>query len=58
MATEQKNENKYGEVAEWSNAPHSKCGLLERVTWVRIPPSPPGQFLIVQCAYSYKRGDQ
>ena len=30
-----------GEVAEWSNAPHSKCGLPATVTWVRIPPSPP-----------------
>ena len=28
-------------MAEWSNAPHSKCGLRESVTWVRIPPSPP-----------------
>src|SRR5678809_186846 len=30
-----------GEVAERSNAPHSKCGLRATVTWVRIPPSPP-----------------
>ncbi len=30
-----------GEVAEWSNAPHSKCGIPARVSWVRIPPSPP-----------------
>ena len=30
-----------GEVAEWSNAPHSKCGVPSRVPWVRIPPSPP-----------------
>jgi hypothetical protein len=22
-------------------APHSKCGILARVSWVRIPPSPP-----------------
>ena len=29
-----------GEVAEWSNAPHSKCGMLERASRVRIPPSP------------------
>ena len=27
-------------MAEWSKAPHSKCGVLERVPWVRIPPSP------------------
>ncbi len=30
-----------GEVAEWSIAPHSKCGVLARVPGVRIPPSPP-----------------
>ena len=30
-----------GEVAEWSNAPHSKCGVRATVPWVRIPPSPP-----------------
>jgi hypothetical protein len=24
-------------------APHSKCGILARVSWVRIPPSPPKQ---------------
>lgn len=29
-----------GEVAEWSKAPHSKCGVPERAPWVRIPPSP------------------
>src|SRR5690606_39629109 len=29
-----------GEVAEWLNAPHSKCGLLARVSGVRIPPFP------------------
>src|ERR1700741_3564503 len=34
-------ESLHGEVAEWSNAPHSKCGLRATVTWVRIPPSPP-----------------
>ena len=33
-----------GEVAEWSNVPHSKCGVPERVPWVRIPPSPPPIF--------------
>jgi hypothetical protein len=31
----------FGEVAEWSIAPHSKCGILARVSGVRIPPSPP-----------------
>ena len=30
-----------GEVAEWSKAPHSKCGVREIGPWVRIPPSPP-----------------
>ena len=34
-----------GEVAEWSNAPHSKCGILARVSGVRIPPSPPVGFI-------------
>jgi hypothetical protein len=28
-------------VAEWLKAPHSKCGILARVSRVRIPPSPP-----------------
>ena len=31
-------------MAEWLKAPHSKCGILARVSRVRIPPSPPGQF--------------
>ena len=30
-----------GEVAERLKAPHSKCGILARVSRVRIPPSPP-----------------
>src|SRR6478672_2252077 len=30
-----------GEVVEWLKAPHSKCGILARVSWVQIPPSPP-----------------
>jgi hypothetical protein len=30
-----------GEVAEWSNAPHSKCGMGGSPSGVRIPPSPP-----------------
>ena len=29
-------------MAEWLKAPHSKCGILARVSRVRIPPSPPG----------------
>jgi len=28
-------------VAEWSNAPHSKCGIRVTVSRVRIPASPP-----------------
>ena len=28
-------------MAEWSKAPHSKCGIRATVSWVRIPPSPP-----------------
>ena len=31
----------HGEVAEWLNAPHSKCGIRATVSGVRIPPSPP-----------------
>ena len=30
-----------GEVAEWSNVPDSKSGVLAIVPWVQIPPSPP-----------------
>src|SRR5919107_4162401 len=30
-----------GEVAEWLNAPHSKCGIRATVSGVRISPSPP-----------------
>ena len=30
-----------GEVAEWLNAPHSKCGMGASPSGVRIPPSPP-----------------
>ena len=32
-----------GEVAEWLNAPHSKCGIGASLSGVRIPPSPPEQ---------------
>ncbi len=28
-------------MPEWSNGPHSKCGVLATVPGVRIPPSPP-----------------
>ena len=37
--------NELGEVAERLKAPHSKCGILARVSRVRIPPSPPFQSL-------------
>jgi hypothetical protein len=30
-----------GEVAEWLNVPHSKCGVGLNLSRVRIPPSPP-----------------
>jgi hypothetical protein len=30
-----------GEVAEWLNAPHSKCGMGATPSGVQIPPSPP-----------------
>jgi hypothetical protein len=36
-----------GEVAEWSKAPHSKCGIRASVSWVRIPPSPPDSTLSI-----------
>ena len=42
-----------GEVAEWSNAPHSKCGVLVRVPGVRIPPSPPNHH--VTCHHATAR---
>ena len=32
---------RFGEVAEWSNVPDSKSGVLSKVPRVRIPPSPP-----------------
>lgn len=36
-----KNPASHGEVAEWSNAPHSKCGIGATLSGVRISPSPP-----------------
>src|SRR6185437_5605714 len=35
-----------GEVAEWLNAPHSKCGIGASLSGVRIPPSPPSRFAL------------
>ena len=37
----QKDQAKYGEVAEWLKAPVSKTGISARVSRVRIPLSPP-----------------
>ncbi len=34
-----------GKVAEWSIAPHSKCGIRATVSGVRIPPFPPASGL-------------
>src|ERR1700741_137471 len=42
-----------GEVAEWLKAPHSKCGILARVSRVRIPPSPPGTSSALDIAYVF-----
>ena len=36
----------FGEVAEWSNVPDSKSGVLSKVPRVRIPPSPPSQYVL------------
>src|ERR1043165_1729619 len=36
-----------GEVAEWLNAPHSKCGIRATVSGVRIPPSPPHSLIFL-----------
>jgi hypothetical protein len=49
-----------GEVAEWSIAPHSKCGVRASVPGVRIPPSPPTVslkhliLLIILALYSHR----
>jgi hypothetical protein len=40
----------HGEVAEWSIAPHSKCGVRATVPGVRIPPSPPSCFALTRFA--------
>src|ERR1700689_3345960 len=36
-----------GEVAEWSIAPHSKCGVRASAPGVRIPPSPPASLEVI-----------
>ena len=38
-----------GEVAEWSNVPDSKSGVVATSPWVRIPPSPPGLLAWLVC---------
>lgn len=45
----------FGDVAEWSNASHSKCDRSERVSEVRILPSP--QWLIVLRILVRLKGD-
>ncbi len=40
-----------GEVAEWLNAPHSKCGIGASLSGVRIPPSPPAHTEVQQNQY-------
>jgi hypothetical protein len=40
-----------GEVAEWSIAPHSKCGIRATVSGVQIPPSPP---LLLKSLYYFE----
>jgi hypothetical protein len=37
-----------GEVAEWLMAPVLKTGIPERVSGVRIPPSPPDSLVVKQ----------
>src|SRR5207253_142792 len=48
-----------GEVAEWLNAPHSKCGIGASLSGVRIPPSPPSCFALaaldIGCKAPYAR---
>jgi hypothetical protein len=36
-------------VAEWSNVPDSKSGVVATSPWVRIPPSPPGLVASLFC---------
>lgn len=46
-----------GEVAEWSNAPHSKCGIGASLSGVRIPPSPPYSVISAYKSARYKSDD-
>lgn len=41
-----------GEVAEWLNAPHSKCGMGASPSGVRIPPSPPSPAVFVDFSWA------
>lgn len=45
-----------GEMAEWSKAPHSKCGVPVTVPRVRIPISPP-VYQKVKLTVTPDRGD-
>jgi hypothetical protein len=45
-------------VAEWSNAPHSKCGIGASLSGVRIPPSPPKRFLSKQIVQAADEGKE
>ena len=45
-----------GEVAEWLKAPLSKSGIPLRVSWVRIPPSPPHLRALQRVRLSQGRG--
>lgn len=47
-----------GEVAEWSKAPHSKCGRLETVSRVRISPSPLLQNSPARGIFCQRRGEE
>src|SRR5882762_2348039 len=47
-----------GEMAEWLKAHAWKACLLERVTWVRIPLSPPYFLLSLQTPGCEPRGQQ
>ena len=41
----------FGEVQEWLNWQHWKCCERGTVPWVRIPPSPPETFPILNCRF-------
>ncbi len=45
-----------GQVVEWLKAPHSKCGIPARVSWVRIPPCPPAKGPALRRAFCWLTG--